>query len=144
MNDKKFLLFTFSFFFLFLSDFAQNNPVHFVFSTNRKNDSLVNLIVNAKLDKGFFLFSIKPKNSDDAFISQLNLDSTLSRYLVDTNIIQSSNITSIKDNKTNSLFNGFYDSVTFIYPLKIKNSDSIIIKGSFAWLGKMNDAISKW
>jgi hypothetical protein len=99
---------------------AQHNPVHFSFSTERKNDSLVSFIIKAKNDTGFFLFSAKPQNTDDAFISQLNLDSTSSKLLADTSIIQSSNITSINDEKTKSIFHGFNDSATFIYPFKIK------------------------
>ncbi len=118
---------------------AQNNLVHFSFSAERKNDSLVSFIIKAKLDKGFFLFSAKPTNADDAFVSQLNLDSNSAKYLYDTNIVQSSNVTVIKDDKTKSSFTGFSDSASFIYPFKIKKTDSAIIKGSFAWLGKLND-----
>ena len=135
----KFLLFTFYFLLFYITAFTQNKLVHFNISTERKNDSLVNLIIKAKLDKGFFLFSAKSKSTDDAFISQLNLDSNSAKYLSDTNIVQSSNITSIKDDKTNSSFNGFYDSATLTYHLKIKNTNNTFIKGSFAWLGKMND-----
>src|ERR1044072_879551 len=76
---------------------AQNNPVHFSFSTERKNDSLVYIVVKAKTDTGFFLFSAKPQNTDDAFISQLNLDSNTAKYLIDTSIIESSNLSFIKD-----------------------------------------------
>src|SRR6201989_2943394 len=94
--------------------YAQNNPVHFSFSTERKNDSLVYFAVKAKLDSGFFLFSVKPQNSDDAFISQLNLDSNSTKYLHDTSIVQSSNIHEIKDDKTNSTFRGFTDSAQFL------------------------------
>ena len=118
---------------------AQNNPVHFSFSTERKNDSLISFIIKAKLDKNFFLFSVKPKNTDDAFISQLNLDSTSIKFLADTNIIQSANLRAINDEKTKSTFYGFNDSAAFIYPCKIKKQDSAIIKGSFAWLGKKAD-----
>lgn len=118
---------------------AQNSPVRFSFSTERKNDSLVSFIIKAKNDTGFFLFSVKPKNTDDAFISQLNLDSASAKLLTDTSIIQSSNITAINDEKTKSIFHGFNDSATFIYPFKIKKQDSAIIKGSFAWLGKSGD-----
>src|SRR5919112_184101 len=74
---------------------AQKNPVHFSFLTERKNDSLVNFIVKAKPDKNFFLFSAKPLNTDDAFISQLNLDSNSAKLLADTGITQSSNIATI-------------------------------------------------
>ncbi len=120
--------------------FAQNNtPVHFLFSTERKNDSLVYFSVKAKLDTGFFLFSVKPQNTDDAFISQLNLDSNSAKYLSDTSIVQSSNLQFIKDDKTKTTFHGFIHAAQFLYPLKIKKQDSVIIKGSFSWLGKKND-----
>ncbi len=120
--------------------FAQNNnPLHLNFSTERKNDSVVYLVVKATLQKGFFLFSAKPLNTDDAFISQLNLDSNSSKYLSDTSIGRSSNLVLLKDDKTSSSFHGFFDSARFLYQLKIKKEDSAIIKGSFAWLGKQSD-----
>ena len=136
---QKFLTFVFSIAVCTLS-FAQNNsPVHLSFSTERQNDSVVFLSVKAKLDTGFFLFSAKPQNTDDAFVSQLNIDRNSAKYLSGTNVVQSSNVSVIKDDKTSSTFNGFYDSAHFLYPLKITKNDSAIIKGSFAWLGKLNE-----
>jgi thiol:disulfide interchange protein DsbD len=116
-----------------------NNPVQFSFSSERKNDSLVYLVIKAKPDKDFLLFSAKPQSTDDAFISQLNLDSTSSKYLVDTSIVESPNVQTIKDQTTSTTFHAFADSATFIYPLKIKKRDSAIIKGAFSWLGKKAD-----
>jgi thiol:disulfide interchange protein len=118
---------------------AQKSPVHFNFSTERKTDSLVYLVVKAKTDSGFFLFSAKAANTDDVFISQLNLDSNSVKYLADTSIVQSPDIQFIKDDKTSTSFHGYIDSAQFRYPLKIKNNDSILIKGSFTWLGKQAD-----
>jgi cytochrome c biogenesis protein CcdA/thioredoxin-related protein len=118
---------------------AQTDPVHFSFSTERKNDSLVYFVVKAKLDTGFFLFSAKPQSTDDAFISVLNLDSNSVKYSSDTTIIQSSNIRSVKDNQSSTNFRGFTDSAVFVYPFKVKKEDSVILKGSFAWLGKRAD-----
>ena len=86
---KKLLLFILLFVVCYTTAFTQNEPVHFSFLTERKNDSIVYLDVKAKLDTGFFLFSAKPQNTDDAFISQLNLDSSSTKYLSDTNIMQS-------------------------------------------------------
>jgi thiol:disulfide interchange protein DsbD len=119
--------------------FAQKNPVHFSFSTERKNDSLVSLIVQAQVDTGFLLFNAKPQNTDDPFISQLNLDSTSAKYIADTSITESSGLQLVKDDKTNTAFHGFTDSARFQYPLKINKQDSAIIKGSFAWLGKKGE-----
>lgn len=118
---------------------AQKNPVRFNFSTERKSDSLVYLVIKAKPDSGFFLFSVKPASTEDVFISQLNLDSNSVKYLADTSIIQSSNLVSIKDDATSTGFHGYTDSAEFIYPLKIKDGDSILIKGSFTWLGKSGE-----
>src|ERR1041385_110454 len=122
-----------------LTLFAQNNPVQFSFSTQRKNDSLVYLVVHAKQDKNFLLFSAKPQSRDDAFISQLTLDSASSKYRVDTIIIESSNVQIVKDESTSTSFKAFADSATFFYPLKIEKDDSAEIRGSFSWLGKMGD-----
>jgi thiol:disulfide interchange protein DsbD len=119
--------------------FAQKNPVHFSFSTERKNDSLVFLTVQAQVDTGFLLFNVKPQNTDDPFISQLNLDSVSAKYLADTSIAESSGLRLVKDDKTNTAFHGFADSARFQYPLKINKQDSAIIKGSFAWLGKKGE-----
>jgi thiol:disulfide interchange protein len=124
----------------YVFSFAQDrSPVHFSFSTERKNDSLVYLVISTNLDTGFFLFSAKPQSTDDAFVSQLNLDSNSVKYLSDTSIAESKNLVIIKDDKTNSSFHGFTDSARFLYALKIKKEDSVIVKGSFAWLGKKAD-----
>ena len=39
-------------------------PVQFLFSTQRTNDSLVQLKVSAKLEKGFQLFGVKKQDTD--------------------------------------------------------------------------------
>ncbi|MFT4152831.1 protein-disulfide reductase DsbD family protein [Parafilimonas sp.] len=118
---------------------AQSNQPRFSFSTERKNDSLVYFKIKAKLGSGFLLFSAKPLNTDDTFISQLNLDSNAAKYLTDTSIIQSSNLQLINDKSTATTFRAFADTATIAYPLKIKKEDSVVVKGSFAWLGKSGD-----
>ena len=45
---NKFLLFTFYFLLFYTTAFNQNNPVHFNVETERKNDSLINLIIKNK------------------------------------------------------------------------------------------------
>ena len=136
---QKIILFTF-FLIVYNFSFAQtNNPLKFSFSTERNNDSLVSLVVKAKIDSGFFLFSAKPQNTDDAFISQLNLDSNSAKFLSASNIEESSNIHLVKDAATSSTFHGYTDSASFTYLLKIKRSDTAVIKGSFSWLGKQSD-----
>ncbi len=49
------------------------SPVQFVFSTQRTNDSLVQLTIRAKLEKGFQLFGVKKQSPEDEFVSSLQL-----------------------------------------------------------------------
>jgi len=119
--------------------FAQNDPVHFSFSAERKNDSVVYLVVRANPERDFLLFSPKPQSKDDAFVSQLYLDSASSKYIADTNIIESKNFQIVKDESTSTSFKAFADSAVFQYPLKLRSTDSATIKGSFNWLGKKAD-----
>lgn len=119
--------------------FAQNGRVKLSFSAERKNDSLVYLVIKAKVDTGFFLFPAKPSGADDAFISILNLDSGSVKQLQDSSLVESSNIKTIDDAALGTTLHGYTDSATFSYPFHIKSSDSAVIKGSFAWLGKQGD-----
>ncbi|MBS1747134.1 MAG: thioredoxin family protein [Bacteroidetes bacterium] len=119
--------------------FAQKGPVQFSFTSERKNDSLVYLVVKAKVDTGFFLFSAKPSGADDAFVSLLNLDSNSTRLLHDSNIVASANVKSVNDEAAGSTLHGYTDSATFSYPFYINSSDSADIKGTFSWLGKKGD-----
>jgi thiol:disulfide interchange protein DsbD len=119
--------------------FAQNGPVQLSFSSERKNDSLVFLVVKAKVDTGFFLFSVKTSGKDDAMVSLLNVDSNAAQPIHDSGVIESSNIKIINDAALGATLHGYTDSAVFSYPFKIKSSDSAVIKGSFSWLGKRGD-----
>lgn len=111
-------------------------PVQFVFSTQRANDSLVQLNVSAKLEKGFQLFSVKKQKEEDEFVSSLQVDNTTA---IDS-IIESGKLVKMPPSDAASpAFSVYEDSVTFTYFFKVNASDSAILKGSFNWLGKRID-----
>jgi thiol:disulfide interchange protein DsbD len=114
-------------------------PVQFLFSTLRTNDSLVQLKVSAKLEKGFQLFGVKKQDSEDAFVSALQLDETNSALLLDTMEEQGKQVQIAATDDANVIYKVFEDSVRFVYSIKLAAQDSLIVKGQFNWLGKQAD-----
>ena len=114
-------------------------PVQFLFSTQRTNDSLVQLKVSAKLEKGFQLFGVKKQDTDDVFISALQLDETNSARLLDTMVEQGKQVQIATTDDATVIYKVFEDSVGFIYSIKLSAQDSLILKGQFNWLGKQAD-----
>ena len=55
-------------------------PVHFAFNALRVNDTLALLKVKATIAMHTQLFSVKKRNSDDPFVSSLQLDSSMQAY----------------------------------------------------------------
>lgn len=114
----------------------EKTPVQFVFSTQRTNDSLVQLNISAKLEKGFQLFGVKKQSAEDEFVSSLQIDNSTA---IDS-ILETGKLVKIPSTDASSPALSVYeDSVTFIYFFKVNASDSAILKGSFNWLGKRVD-----
>ncbi len=114
-------------------------PVQFLFSTQRTNDSLVQLKVSAKLEKGFQLFGVKKQNSEDAFVSALQLDETNSALMLDTIEEQGKQVQIAATDDANLIYKVFEDSVQFVYSIKLAAQDSLVVKGQLNWLGKQAD-----
>lgn len=112
------------------------SPVQFVFSTQRTSDSLVQLTISAKLEKGFQLFGLKKQSNEDEFVSSLQLDNTITT----DSISEEGKLLQIpaRDASTPA-FRVYEDSVRFSYFFKVLANDSIILKGSLNWLGKQAD-----
>jgi thiol:disulfide interchange protein DsbD len=118
----------------------ETSPVQFVFSSQRLNDSLIQLSVSAKMSKGFQLFGVKKQTTDDAFVSSLSLDTSLANRLTDA-VTENGNPQSIASgNATEPPYRLFEDSVQFLYTIQLASTDSLLLKGQFSWLGKMADA----
>lgn len=113
-------------------------PVQLSFAAVRANDSIVTLAVKAKMEKGVFLFTTQKQNEEDAFISAIHFDSAkTARYIRLSDVaVEKGQLQKVKDADLGVELHYFADSVTFEYPLHIAATDSVVIKGSFDWLGK--------
>lgn len=136
------------FFSLFLSCFIlqaivaqEKQPVQFAFNAARMNDSMVQLTVTAKIEKGVQLFSIKKRATDDAFVSNLLLDSAFIalQNLADTATEKGKLLLVPETVGATAAYRLFTDSVSFIFPLHIAAKDSLVVKGSFNWLAIKGD-----
>ena len=109
---------------------AQDRPVQFVFLANKLSDTSATLMVKATASNGTRIFTAVKKNSDDVFVSALQLDSAL---LVDAKIKEEGVAGAVA--LPGSTDKGTaYDSVTYVYTVYFKAGTSAI-KGSFNWLG---------
>ncbi|MFM1970975.1 MAG: hypothetical protein RL731_797 [Bacteroidota bacterium] len=103
--------------------------VQFVFSATKLTDTSATLTVHAVAAKGTRLFTAVKKNSDDVFLSSLQLDSsaTINGAVKEEGVAGAVALPGSTDKGT------AYDSVTFTYTLGIK-AGATAIKGSFNWL----------
>lgn len=114
---------------------AQEKPVQFAFGYTRVNDSVVQLHAKLAIAKGVQVFSVKKRGEDDPFVSKFILDSAVvtRTAISDTATEQGSLIIDAEQNRL------FADSVVFSVPVRLAATDSLLIKGSFAWLAKKGD-----
>ena len=105
-------------------------PVQFVFSATKLTDSTATLKVQAVAAKGTRIFTAVKKNSDDVFVSALQLDSSAS---VKTSV-KEEGVAGVVALPGATYKGTAYDSVTFEYTLGIK-AGATAVKGSFNWLG---------
>lgn len=109
-------------------------PVQFAFSVVRVSDELVYLTVKAKIEKSVQLFSTQKLNSEDAFVSTLNLDSSKKMRPAGGNK-ETGTVQMVNDPVDTLLHRAFTDSVQFQFPVHV-TGDSIKLRGSFDWLAK--------
>ncbi len=105
-------------------------PVQFGFSATKLTDTSATLTVQAVAAKGTRIFTAVKKNSDDVFVSALQLDSSASvkTSVKEEGVAGAVALPGSTDKGT------AYDSVTFQYTLGIK-AGATAVKGSFNWLG---------
>jgi thiol:disulfide interchange protein DsbD len=117
----------------------EKTPVQFLFSAQRLNDSLVQLKVQANLEKGFQLFTAKKQIADEAFVSSLQLEESAGYQLKDS-IKEIGKLRSIPSGDiAEPAYRVYEDSISFLYLLTVSANDSMVIKGQFNWLGKKED-----
>ena len=114
--------------------------VHLKDTVLRLNDSVAELMIQAKLDPGVMLFSTHKTNAEDAFISAFTPDSSITKYIVPgEDLTEEGKLEALKDSNLGAELHYFKDSVTFSVRLHIPASESATIKGVFTWLGKSGD-----
>ena len=114
-------------------------PVQFGFTAQPVNDSIVNLIITAKINKGTQLFSVKKRSADDGFVSLLIVDTTRKNVKLIIDAATEKGVLQLVKETYSTSFRLFSDSVTFIYPLHISSDTAFKLKSSFAWLAKTFD-----
>jgi thiol:disulfide interchange protein DsbD len=121
-----------SFQFIAAQDIKQ--PVQFVFLANKLSDTSATLMVKATALNGMRIFTAVKKNSDDVFVSTLQLDSTLAANttIKEEGVAGAVGLPGVEGKGT------AYDSVTFMYTVYFKAGTSAI-KGSFNWLGNKGE-----
>lgn len=118
-----------------------NKPVQFAFTAARTNDSIVTFTVKAIIGKGVKLFTTKPQNADDAFVSAITFDTTKTKGYAGAAaaVKENGKLVTEKDEAAGGDIRYYTDSVTFEYPLHVAATDSAIIKGSFDGFTKQGD-----
>lgn len=117
----------------------ENSPVQFVFSTQRVNDSLVQLVVKATIAKNHQLFGVKKQKADDEFLSTLQLPDSLQNLLTKEVEEKGKAITLPALEAEVPTMKVFEDSVQFMYGLRVKASENVSLSGQFNWLAKSGD-----
>lgn len=109
---------------------AQDKPVQFVFSAAKLSDTSATLTVKATAPKATRIFTAVKKNSDDVFVSGLQLDSalTVAAEIKEEGVAGAVALPGSTDKGT------AYDSVTYVYTVYFKAATGAI-KGTFNWLG---------
>lgn len=117
----------------------ENAPVQFVFSTQRVNDSLVQLVVKTTISKNHQLFGVKKQTEADEFLSTLQLPDSLQHLLTKEVEEKGKAIALPAAEAGQPEVKVFADSVQFIYGLRVKASDNLSVSGQFNWLAKTGD-----
>ncbi len=117
-----------SFQFIAAQDVKQ--PVQFVFLANKLSDTSATLMVKATASNGTRIFTAVKINSDDVFVSALQLDSalTVAAEIKEEGVAGAVALPGSTDKGT------AYDSVTYVYTVYFKAGTGAV-KGSFNWLG---------
>jgi len=116
--------------------FAQES-VQFRFEAVRISDSTGEIHVKAMLQKQAGLFSFTKNIETATFASSLLLDTNkLIGATVDT-IVAKGTPTNYVIDSTHAIL--YYDSVEFVYPIKLFAKDEVAVKGAVRWLAKQAD-----
>lgn len=117
---------------------AQNSkPLTVSLATEKINDSVALLHINVKLHDGAQVFSLKKRNADDPFISQIVFDSSSAPYIhaADT-ISESGKVLLLNDSTVGNAARLYADSVVFTATIHTPAKGNATVKGVFTALLK--------
>jgi thiol:disulfide interchange protein len=135
---RKFLL-LFSLLFINQIIFAQvQNPVQFRFEAVRTNDSTGEIHIKSVLQKQTGLFAIVKNIETVTFASSIQIDTNKLIGIIADTIVAKGKPTNYSVDSSNAIL--YYDSVEFVYPIKLLAKEEVAVKGSVSWLAKQADA----
>jgi thiol:disulfide interchange protein len=117
--------------------FAQNNEaVKFTIGTTNSNNQVA-VTLTAKLQKGVKLFNLPQQNIDTSLVSTLQVTINNATYKANITSTNTADTATLIGNTIPSSF--FTDSVQWIVPITLKNTDSVVVKATINWLAKNGD-----
>lgn len=119
---------------------SPDSAVKFTAEVQRLNDTLAILSLKATIASGNMLMSTQKFSEEDAFISSLQLDSSLSAYQLPTDTItEKGKLQSLDAPDLGGTLHYYTDKVSLEVPLHIKASQEATIQGALTWLAKNGD-----
>ena len=116
----------------------KEGTVQLTYGKQRLNDSLVLLSIKAAVKPGVKIYQLQ-KSAEDALYSEITFDSASSAYVKDS-LVSKGNLMSEEDVSLEAETSFFLDSVEWQIPVRIKASDSVVLKGSVRYMYKSGDA----
>lgn len=117
-----------------------DTAVQFTADIQRVSDTIAVLRIKATIATGNMLMSTRKFSEEDAFISTLELDSSLKAYQLPTDTVtEKGKIQSLDAPDLGGTLHYYTDSASFELPLHIKSSEEATVQGSFTWLAKNGD-----
>ncbi|UAY56487.1 protein-disulfide reductase DsbD family protein [Arachidicoccus terrestris] len=122
------------------TDSRDDTAVHFTADIQRISDTIAVLSIKATIASGNMLMSTRKFSEEDAFISTLELDSSLKAYQLPADTVtEKGKIQSLDAPDLGGTLHYYTDSVSFELPLHIKSSEEATVRGAFTWLAKNGD-----
>lgn len=125
------------FIFPMLMQAQDNTPVSLRYDKQRINDSTVMLSFHAAVKPGMKLYHIR-QTPDEALYSEIAFDSIYTKYLSGS-ITEKGKLQSEKDAALGSEVSFFTDSVAWQQEVRVKSTDSVVLKGSLRYMVKSGD-----
>ena len=114
-------------------------PVQFSFLADRDASGQAFISIKAKISPGVNLFSAKRKLPDEVFLTAVDFDTTIKKYLKDSLLENGSLKTSVESLTGKIPVRFFTDSVEWKQLLNIDKNDSAVIKGTITWLARQGN-----